>query len=273
MNWSIFLRNFLKYLRFCNEGGVINLSTSQVNYSEILKGKKIIITGGSDGIGLAMAKKFVKEGAKVVITGRNMDKLNSASKMINSNNLYLVKWDISDLSILEDNMNKSISLLGGVDFFINNAAFLSHFDTNVIFFDKTINTNLKAIYYTCDFVAKYIVEHNNGAVGKIINISSINAYQSSIHPYYISKSGVESITRGFAKEYANKNVIVNGIAPGYCASSINKVNVEKNAIDYRSKNRRIIIPEEIAEIATFLLSDAANGIIGQTIICDGGALL
>lgn len=273
MNLRLFICNFFKYLRFCKDGGVVNLSVSKVNYDKILKDKKIIITGGSDGIGLCMAKKFIEEGAKVVITGRSIDKLNKALEIIKSDNLYVIEWDISDLSILENNMNKSISFLGGLDVFINNAAFLNHIETNVSFFDKTINTNLKAVYYTCDFVAKYIVANNNGAVGKIINISSINAYQNSIHPYYISKSGLESITKGFAKEYANKNVIINGIAPGYCASSINKVDVEKNAFDSRSKNRRIIIPEEIAEIAVFLLSDAANGIVGQTIVCDGGALL
>ena len=70
-----FISRFFKYLRFCMDGGVVNLKIAQVNYNHILKGKKIIITGGSDGIGLAMAKKFIKEGAEVLITGRNSKKL------------------------------------------------------------------------------------------------------------------------------------------------------------------------------------------------------
>ena len=81
------------------------------------------------------------------------------------------------------------------------------------------------------------------------------------------------MTRGFAKEYAGNNIIVNAIAPGYCASSINYRDVEKNAYDGRSRIKRIITPEDIAEVATFLLSKAANGIVGQVITCDGGATL
>ena len=81
------------------------------------------------------------------------------------------------------------------------------------------------------------------------------------------------MTRAYAKEYVSKNIIVNAIAPGYCASSINYINTTENAYWPSSANKRITIPEEIAELATFLLSDAANGIIGQTIVCDGGTLL
>ena len=76
-----------------------------------------------------------------------------------------------------------------------------------------------------------------------------------------------------AKENAGNNIIVNAIAPGYCASSINYQDVEKNAFDERSRIKRIITPEDIAELATFLLSKAANGIVGQVITCDGGATL
>lgn len=268
-----FIRNFIKYIRFCSEGGVIHLKTGQTKYDNILKDKKIIITGGSEGIGYAMAKKFIDEGASVVITGRSEEKLNSASKKINNQNLHTIKWDVSDISLLKTNISNCIELLGGLDVFINNAAYLAHYSREIDFYDKTMDTNLKAVYYICNFVSEWFVKNNNDLGGKIINISSINSYQSSAHPYYISKSGLNAITRGFAKEYANKNIIINGIASGYCCSSINLIDVEKNAFCDISKNRRIIVPEEIAEIATFLISDAANGIVGQTIVCDGGTLL
>lgn len=96
---------------------------------------------------------------------------------------------------------------------------------------------------------------------------------SSIHPYYISKWGLNGLTKGFAKIYAPKNIIVNAIAPGYCSSSINKQNIEENAYSPKNPLRRIIIPEDIAELAAFLLSDAANAIVGQIIAVDGGTTL
>ena len=255
------------------DGGVVNLKIAQVNYNHILKGKKIIITGGSDGIGLAMAKKFIKEGAEVLITGRNSKKLLDAKQTIRSEKLHTMVWDISDINTLSEHIKQAISTLGGLHAFINNAAFLSHRKDTMEFYDATMTTNVKSVYLVCDTIAKYYVNVNGELGGKILNISSINAFQNSTHPYYISKSALNAITRGFAKEYANKNVIVNAIAPGYCASSINYVDTERNAYCDVSKNRRITTPEEIAEIACFLLSDVANGIIGQTIVCDGGSLL
>ena len=267
------LLRFFTYLRFCFEGGVVNLHVSQIKYNNILYGKKIVITGASEGIGLAMAKKFISEGASVVITGRNAEKLDKAKAEILNPNLHTLVWDISDMTILKERLSDAIKILGGMDAFINNAAYLAHKDTSEIFYDKVMATNLKAVYYTCMSVVDYYQKYNGDKGGKIINISSINSYQSSTHPYFISKSGMNAITRGFASEYVKKNIIVNGICPGYCASSINNLDVEKNAFCHKAKNRRIILPEEIAEIACFLLSDAANGIVGQTIVCDGGTLL
>ena len=96
---------------------------------------------------------------------------------------------------------------------------------------------------------------------------------SSTHPYYISKWGLNGLTKGFAKEYASKNIIVNAIAPGYCASSINYQDIEENAYSGKNLIHRIITPTDIAELATFLLSDAANAIVGQIITIDGGTTL
>ncbi len=81
------------------------------------------------------------------------------------------------------------------------------------------------------------------------------------------------LTKGLAKELTPKNIVVNAIAPGYCASSINYMDTSQNAYCEKAKNKRITTPEEIAELATFLCSDASNGIVGQIIACDGGTLL
>ena len=189
---------------------------------------------------------------------------------ISSDRLYIYQWDISDTDNLKYHFDNAISLLGGLDVFINNAALIPS-KSDEFDYDKIMTTNAKAVYLICGMVVNYFINHVQG--GKILNISSLNAYQNSTRPYFISKSTVNAITKGFAKKYAHKNIIINGIAPGFCASSINYQDVSKNAFDSKSLIKRIITPEEIAELAYFLCSDAANGIVGQIIVVDGGVTL
>ena len=265
----------LKVLRkYFKEGGrIVNLTVGQIEYDQILRNKKVIVTGGSDGIGLAIAKKFISIGAEVVITGRHLDKLEKAREEIDSGRLHILQWDISEIASNSKKLNEAIQILGGLDIIINNAAFLARYCTDEAFYDKTMETNLKAPYFICKDVISYFLAQNRSSVSKIINITSVNAFQSSDHPYYISKSALTALTRGLARKVADKNIVVNAIAPGVCASSINYRDVSENAWSDVTLNHRIVLPEEIAEIAAFLCSDAANGIIGQTIVCDGGTLV
>ena len=239
----------------------------------ILRDKRIIVTGGASGIGLAMAKKFLSEGGKVVITGRNLEKLQESQESINNPNLFILQWDVVNIAEIDDKLHKTVEMLGGLDAFVNNAAFLDHKQTDEEFYDKTLNTNLKAVYFICQKVVNALINNNGDKGGKILNISSINGCMSSTHPYYISKWGLNGLTKGFAKEYASRNIIVNAIAPGYCSSSINYQEIKDNAFSSKNPLHRIIIPEDIAELATFLLSDAANAIVGQVIAVDGGTTL
>lgn len=273
MSWKIFFVKFLKYLKWCKSGGYTQIVLSQIKYPEILKGKKILITGGSDGIGLAMAKKFIDAGAVVMITGRNIEKLRDASKNIGSERLLTMQWDICDFQNIDSYISKGWSYLKGMDVLINNAAFLGRYAASEEYLDKAIQTNIKAIYLICQRIADMMHQKNGVNGGKIINISSICAFQANVDPYFMSKRAVNAITEGFAKKYAPYNIIVNGIAPGYCDSSINKINAEVNAYREEPANNRITTPYEIAELALFLCGGASNGIIGQTIVCDGGALL
>lgn len=264
---------FIRYIKFWRAGGVTKLSIAQVQYNQILKDKKIIITGGGNGIGLAMAKKFLSIGAEVLITGRNVDRLKQVQIELGTPKIHVLSWDISDMGIIDARFEEAIQMLGGCDVVVNNAAFLQKKQTDLAFFDQTMDTNCRAVYFMCQKAVDYFIKVNGEKGGRILNISSINAVQSNTHPYFISKSAVDAITRAYAKEFISNNIIVNAIAPGYCASSINYIDTTENAYWPSAANKRITTPEEIAELATFLLSDAANGIVGQTIVCDGGTLL
>jgi NAD(P)-dependent dehydrogenase (short-subunit alcohol dehydrogenase family) len=267
------IKNFIKYIHY---GGVVYVKISQINHGEILKEKKILITGGSSGIGYAIAKKFLNEGAKVVITGRDPKKLLMATEALNSNRLSYLQWDCSDSSISKSKLAEAQVLLGGIDIVINNAGLYtttSFSGINEEIWDKVMDTNLKGLFFMCQAEAEYFMNVNKECGGKILNISSIRGFQGDCGPYGVSKWGVNGLTKGLARDLISKNILVNAIAPGITATDINGIDVNKNAFSGEPRNKRVALPEEIAELALFLASDASNNIVGQIIVCDGGSTL
>ena len=255
-----------------NDGKITKVSVTPVSYPESLAGKRVVVTGGSDGIGLAIARKMLASGARVVITGRDLDKLNRRKEELGSDKLFVCQWDVSDIPAIPEKLKGAIDLLGGCDIFVNNAAYVARYQEDEEYFDRMVTTDLKAVHYIClDLIDNWLKEKSE-TPRKIINISSLNAYQGGAHPYYYAKRAMLSLTEGLGRKYAGDNIIVNGVAPGITASSINYRDVNENAY-HKSPLGRLILPEEIAEIVHFLATDAANGIVGQTIVCDGGATL
>ncbi len=256
-----------------HDGKITKLTVGQVSYPDILAGKRVIVTGGSDGIGLAIARKMLESGASVLITGRDLEKLGRRKEELGSEKLFIYQWDVSNIPAIPEKLKGAIALLGGCDIFVNNAGYLAKYEPDEAFFDRTLDTNLKAVHYICLDLIDYWLKKERESPRKIINIDSMNAYQGGTHPYYYSKRALLSLTEGLALKYAGDNILVNGVAPGITASSINYQNIEENAYNDRNLIHRVITPEEIAEIVHFLATDAANGIVGQTIVCDGGRTL
>lgn len=268
------IKKFVKYLKWCKQGGYTQVDLAYITYPKILEGRRAIISGGSDGIGLAIAKKMLECGAEVVITGRNEQKLERAKQILASDKLHTIQWDVRDFNNMQSKLLEAKRLLGGrIDTFVNNAGVVAPLPDSDDYLGDVMDTNVKAVYLLCDLVGADMKTNNGSDGGKIINISSLNGFQKEAHPYHISKRAVNAITEGFAKRFAPYNIIVNGIAPGYCNSNCNKIASGDNMYYDEHLNHRIVTPEEIAEIAVFLCSNAANGIIGQTILCDGGASL
>lgn len=256
-----------------NDGKITKLTVGQVSYPDSLAGKRVIVTGGSDGIGLAIARKMLESGASVLITGRDAEKLSRRKAELASEKLFVYPWDVSEIAAIPEKLEGALALLGGCDIFVNNAGYLAKYQPDEAFFDRTLDTNLKAVHYICLDLIDYWLKNRCDIPRKIINIDSMNAYQGGTHPYYYSKRALLSLTEGLALKYAGDNILVNGVAPGITASSINYQDVVENAYNDRNLIHRVILPEEIAEIVHFLATDAANGIVGQTIICDGGRTL
>ncbi|WP_323668457.1 SDR family NAD(P)-dependent oxidoreductase [Aliarcobacter butzleri] len=266
------IKNFLICLKTGSKP--VQVSVSQIAYEKLFEEKHILVTGGTSGIGFEIAKKFLSLGAKVTITGRNINKLDSIKKDINNPNLIVVEWDISNSKIIDEKINETIEKMGKIDILINNSGIYApnnFFDTDEKLFDEIMNTNLKGLFFTSKKIAEYFIK--NSIKGKIINISSVRSIQGGAEPYGISKWGVRGLTQGLARDLAKYGIVVNAVAPGITATGINGINIEKNAYTSSSLDKRVALPQEIAEIVTFLSSNAANHIIGQTIVCDGGETL
>lgn len=264
------LRKIYKY------GGYMTVNISSINYGEILKGKKILITGGGTGIGFSIAKRCLQEGATVVITGRNENKLIDAQKKLNSHSLKILVWDISLIKEIDTKIEIVEELLEGeIDFLINNAGVLddNHFpNVKEEIWDKVYSTNSKGLFFLTQSLAKKWMSFDKHSLKKTINISSQGGFIGATYPYRMTKWDVAGLTQGLGLKLAPYGIIVNGIAPGVVKTGMQpSCESQKDNIFYpHNPIERFALPDEIAELAIYLLSDAANFIVAQTIVCDGG---
>lgn len=264
------LRKIYKY------GGYTTANISYVSNGEILKGKKILITGGSTGIGFSIAQKCIKEGATVVITGRDEDKLKQAEKKINSPLLKVLVWDIAQIINIEEGLSKTKELLkGNIDILVNNAGIINGIEfPNVTeeIWDKIYAINSKGLFFLTQTLCDKWMKENKIQHRKVINISSQGGFVGATYPYRMTKWDIAGLTQGLGIKLAPYGIIVNGIAPGIVATNMQPdcQNQKDNIYSPHNPIKRFAFPDEIAELATFLISDASNFIIGQTIVCDGG---
>ncbi|GLH63426.1 2,4-dienoyl-CoA reductase [Parageobacillus sp. G301] len=249
-----------------------------------MNGKVIIITGGSSGMGKYMAKRFVAEGANVVITGRRLEALEEAKKEIESPNgkVLPIQMDVRDPELVAEMVKRTDAEFGKIDALINNAAgnFICPAEKlSINGWNSVINIVLNGTFYCSREVGNYWI--NNGQKGSIINIVATYAWRAGagvIHSA-CAKAGVLAMTRTLAVEWGCKyGFRVNAIAPG----PIERTGGAERLWQSEEAERRTIesvplgrlgTPEEIAALAAFLLSDDAAYINGECITMDGGQWL
>lgn len=266
---------FRTLMQYGLKGGIVNASIVTINYGEILKDKRVLVTGGSHGIGFAIARKFIDCGAMVVVTGRNEVDLRAASASIASNRLHWVAWDVADIGLADKKLDDVETICGGeIDVLVNNAGILiaeSFPDVSESGWDKVYAVNSKGLFFLTQAVCRRWISRGK-RIRKVINISSTSGFLPGAYPYRMSKWDVVGMTRGLGLNLSPQGIIVNGIAPGRTAGRMLDIR-ESNLFDANVPMGRSALPEEIAELATFLACDASNYIVGQTIICDGGYTL
>lgn len=229
--------------------------------------KSIIITGGSSGLGLAMAKKFISEGAKVLITGRREDVLAKAASDLGCEYEVL---DVTKPDTFEQFFITAKAKLGRIDALVNNAGVSLHegsfFDVTPDGFDKQIATNFKGAFFMTQAYIRTLV--TDKAQGNVLFISSETGETADCRPYGYTKAAINSMVQGLAYLFKNKGIRINAIAPGITASAMTGVDPNGDISAGTYGQGRFYLPEEVAEVATFILSPASGCISGQIITCN-----
>ncbi|MFC4557817.1 SDR family NAD(P)-dependent oxidoreductase [Virgibacillus kekensis] len=240
-----------------------------------LKDKVAIVTGGASGIGLATVKAFSEKGAKVVIADFDEEGGKSAEKELagNSSDVLFIKTDVSSEEQVKNLVEKTVDQFGKVDIMFNNAGIGVQGETHELTdedYKKVISINQDGVFYGSKYAVQNMLKHDGGV---IVNTSSIlgTVGEPSAFAYNASKGAVNLMTKSLGLQYADKNIRVNAVAPGYIESGmVNKESlgefydqlVDKHPIGRLGK------PEEIAHAVVFLCEN--DFVTGTTIHVDGG---
>jgi NAD(P)-dependent dehydrogenase (short-subunit alcohol dehydrogenase family) len=245
------------------------------------EGRKVLVTGGASGIGLAIAREFLLEGARVLIADRDRDGLATlGDRLGDPERLELIETDLERPEAAAELGELGEERLGGVDVLVNNAGLMRQSPVLEITpeeWDRLFAVNLRAVFFLTQAVARRMAERRRGAV---VSISSVNAFrtESPEAHYNATKAGIVAVMRSFANELGHLGLRFNCVAPGETVSA--EVAAGYTEEDLRRTReylrrvplRRVARPEEQARVVLFLASDDASYVNGETIVADGGEL-
>lgn len=255
----------------------ITANIMEMSSTQMLVNRTALVTGGTTGIGYEIAKSMLKAGANVVITGRDLGRINKACNSLkestNCDRVAGLTLNNLDVNSFPNKIEEARSFFGRIDILVNNAGVLTY-DTisteNEGQYDKVLDTNLKGPFFLSQQVGKYMIENN--IKGNILNVGSSSCLRPALSAYTLSKWGIRGLTLGLAKGLAPYGITVNGIAPGQTLT-VMVPNHEKIDNLYRDNIPlgRYILPVEIANMAVILVSDLGRAVMGDIVYMTGGA--
>ena len=245
-----------------------------------LKNKVAIITGASKGIGKGIAERYAEEGAAVVLASRSMDLLSSIAEDIRKKGgrALAVPVDVTSPESVQAVVDKTVDEYGRLDVMVNNAGISManpSEDLAPADWERALKTDLFGVFFGCQSAAKQMLAQKDG--GCIINITSIYGLVAAPMraAYCSSKAGANMLTKVLASEWAQKNIRVNAIAPGYVRTELVQGIIDKGmlplgAIEKRTPQGRIGEVEDIVGLAVFLAGDESSYMTGSIVTIDGG---
>ena len=243
-----------------------------------LEGKRAVVTGSSQGIGLALAKGLAEHGAAVVLNGRDARKIEVAAGELSAagHEVSTAIFDVTSAEAVRNGIEEIEGHEGPIDILINNAGMQYRTpleDFPVDRWEQLLTTNISSVFYVGQAVARHMIARGRG---KIINIASVQSElaRPGIAPYTATKGAVKNLTRGMCADWAKHGLQVNAIAPGYFKTPLNQALVDSPEfsgwLEKRTPAARWGKVEELIGAAVFLSSDASSFVNGHTLYVDGG---
>lgn len=244
-----------------------------------IENKVAIVTGASKGIGKAIATRFAREGASLVVASRSRDTLEKVAHEIKSagGEALVVTVDVRNADSTDELVKKTVSHYGRLDLLVNNAGITMGGASEELSpedWRTAMETDLFGVFFACQAAARVMIPQGSG---NIINISSVNGILAAPRraAYCSSKAGVNALTKVLAIEWADRNIRVNAIAPGYVRTELVQDVIDKGAISMeailrRTPQHRIGEVEDIAGLAVYMASDESSYMTGSIVTIDGG---
>lgn len=248
---------------------------------DLLKNKVAVVTGGGTGIGKAISTKFAELGAKVAIIHRKKEHVENGVKEISKFGKCIgFIADLRNFNEVEKAFKDIVKEYGKINILVNNAGgqFIAPIEKiSPNGFDAVVKTNLYNIFYCCKVAGEYMKKQKYGRIVNLVTIYAVKSAAGMIHSG-AARAGVINLTRSLALEWAKYNITVNAVAPGFVDTKGLKEELigNKEILDKLKKEvplKRFASAEEIANSVTYLASDAASYITGQTLVIDGGCVM
>ncbi len=240
-----------------------------------LTGRRALVTGSSQGIGLGLARGLAGAGAEVVLNGRDAAKLKEAARLLGGD-VRTLAFDVTDHTAVRKAVDAFEIEIGAFDILVNNAGIqhrspLEDFPSDA--FEQLLRTNVSSVFNVGQAVARHMIKRGSG---KVINIASVQTAlaRPGIAPYTATKGAVGNLTKGMATDWARYGLQCNAIAPGYFDTPLNAALVADPAfsdwLEKRTPAGRWGKPEELVGACVFLASDASSFVNGHVLYVDGG---